>query len=202
MFQEAYLPTVSGGGSPLISQTFGAALWVLDYSLRAASTNIKRFYFHHGGPLSKSFYRWWSPGVVNSPYYGGYVATLAMAGASFIQPLDAGNSTYGGYVTFSARGKPMRIVLINSDYYDGHGSRLIHDFELRGLGCGSVSATRLTATSAMSRQDYGDAPTFGGSVISNSTCKPKGYLHKEHTFVSEGKASFQLAASEALLIEI
>jgi hypothetical protein len=40
--------SVSGGGAYSISGTFGAALWVLDYTLNALSTNIKRIYFHHG----------------------------------------------------------------------------------------------------------------------------------------------------------
>ena len=40
--------SVSGGGAASISSTFGAALWVLDYTLNAVAINIKRLYFHHG----------------------------------------------------------------------------------------------------------------------------------------------------------
>ncbi|KAI9703439.1 MAG: hypothetical protein M1820_005912 [Bogoriella megaspora] len=193
--------SVSGGGSPEISKTFGAALWVLDYTLRAASIGIKRIYFHHG-PYTASFYVWWTPFGITSPLYGGYMATAAMAGGSFISSLDDGTSTKGGYVIYSARDKPMGIVLINSDYYDGSNTRLVHEFVLKGLNCSSVRATRLTAASALSRQDYGDMPTFGGRTISNTTCRLQGHHSVERIQVSGGTAMFELAASEALLIDI
>lgn len=40
--------SVTGGGAAVISSTFGAGLWVLDYTLRAVAANIKSLYFHHG----------------------------------------------------------------------------------------------------------------------------------------------------------
>lgn len=47
--RECYLPfplaTCGGGG---ISPTFGAALWVMDYSLQGALKGIERLYFHQG----------------------------------------------------------------------------------------------------------------------------------------------------------
>lgn len=39
------LATCGGGG---ISPTFGAALWVMDYSLQGALKGIERLYFHQG----------------------------------------------------------------------------------------------------------------------------------------------------------
>ena len=41
-------PIVSGGGAAGVSPTFGAALWTMDYVLRAVYTGISRIYFHHG----------------------------------------------------------------------------------------------------------------------------------------------------------
>lgn len=38
--------SVSGGGASGVSMTFGAALWTMDYSLRAVYSNISRVYFH------------------------------------------------------------------------------------------------------------------------------------------------------------
>lgn len=37
--------TCGGGG---ISPTFGAALWIMDYSLQAALNGVERLYFHQG----------------------------------------------------------------------------------------------------------------------------------------------------------
>ncbi|KAJ3454144.1 hypothetical protein MRS44_018038 [Fusarium solani] len=193
--------SVSGGGSPEISKTFGAALWVLDYALRAASVNVVRAYFHHGS-YDTCFYPWWTPFGVTSPYYGGYVATKAMAGGAYISALDDGTSNYAGYTIYSAAGKPIKAVLINSDYYDGTGMRAVRTFELQGLLGRTIGATRLTATSALSRQDEGDAPTFGGQVFSDETCQLQNQAVKERVKVSNGVAKFKLASSEALLLDL
>lgn len=95
----------------------------------------------------------------------------------------------------------MRVVLINSEYYDGAGVRAVTEFMLTGLGCASVRMRRLTAASALSRQDYGDMPTFG-RIVSNETCRLEGPSSTEHSYVTGGVASFKVAASEALLIEL
>ncbi len=165
---------VSGGGSPEISKTFGAALWVLDYSLRATSKNISRLHFHQGDNTT-SFYVWWSLDLVNSPYYGGYVATAALAGASYAAALDDGTTNYASYVFYDAKLKPLRAVCINTDYFDGTGVRGEHTFTISGLGpAQSVTAKRLTAASALSRQDYGDAVTFGGQSFADKTMPDRG----------------------------
>lgn len=54
--QGSFLPTIldvhdaflaaCGGGD--ISGTFGAALWIVDYSLQAALNGVERLYFHQG----------------------------------------------------------------------------------------------------------------------------------------------------------
>lgn len=66
------LATCGGGG---ISPTFGAALWVIDFSLQAALVGVERLYFHQGmaitysrsvsmsagivGTISNCAYCWW-----------------------------------------------------------------------------------------------------------------------------------------------
>ena len=42
---DVRLATCGGGG---ISPTFGAALWVIDYTLQAVLNNVDRLYFHQG----------------------------------------------------------------------------------------------------------------------------------------------------------
>ncbi|KAF4627478.1 hypothetical protein G7Y89_g10679 [Cudoniella acicularis] len=157
--------SVSGGGSPLISKTFGAALWVLDYTLRATSTNITHAHFHHG-IYESSFYVWWTPYGVTSPYYGGYAAASALAGGAYISVLDSGLTNYAGYVIYSSSSKPVRVVLINTDYYDGTAKRSNHEFVLQGIfGTEQVVARRLTAESALARQDEGDVVTVWGAGV-------------------------------------
>jgi hypothetical protein len=193
--------TVSGEGSPEISPTFGAGLWVLDYALRAASQNVTRSYFHQGTqPGSK--YVWWTSEGVTSPFYGAYLAATAMAGGSYISALDAGTSDFAGYVIYSAAQTPLRAILINSEYYDGTGDRPTQVFKLRGLAGDIVNATRLTAPSAWSRQDQGESPTLGGQSVSNQTCQLQGEIIKETSPVIDSVASFTVAASEALLVDL
>ena len=193
--------SVSGGGSPIISPTFGAGLWVLDYSLRAASSNISRIYFHHGS-LGNSYYVWWTEAGVASPYYGGYAATKAMAGRAYISPLDDGASNYAGYVVYSAAAKPMKVVLVNTDLFDGNGTRPSESFILTGLCGENATAERLTAASAWSRQDQGQMSSFGGQQFANETCGMFGKAVREYVRIKVGRASFTVAASEALLIEL
>lgn len=45
LINKYFIATCGGGG---ISPTFGAALWVIDYSLQAALNGIERLYFHQG----------------------------------------------------------------------------------------------------------------------------------------------------------
>ncbi|CAK7227504.1 hypothetical protein SBRCBS47491_006591 [Sporothrix bragantina] len=194
--------SVSGGGSPDISPTFGAGLWVLDYVLRATSSNIAKLNFHFQS-YGTSYYIWWDEQSIRSPYYGGFVATDALAGESYITALDDGTSNYAAYVVYSVNKTPSKVVLINTDYFNGTGTRSSHNFVISGLTSKTISAKRLTANSALSRQDQGDAPTYAGQSFSNSgNCALTGKKETEQTLVSGGKATLKLYASEALVITL
>lgn len=92
--------------------------------------------------------------------------------------------------------------MINSDFYNGTGTRGSQTFVLGGLTGGKeVKAKRLTAGNALSRVDQGSDPSFGGQVVANGTCVIGGKEIFERVIVGgEGTASFTVAASEALLV--
>lgn len=182
-----------------MSPLFGAALWTMDYALRAAAANIKRIYFHHG-TIGACYYCFWGRYDTGAPYYGAYVATATMAGGSYISALDSGSSNYGAYVVYSSAKAPLKVLLYNSDYYSGSGTRGSVSFVLAGLGSGTLKSKRLTAASASSRVDEGSNPTFGGQTFANGTCAVQGTETFESTNVSGGQATFTVAASEALLL--
>lgn len=182
-----------------MSPTFGAGLWVGDVSLRAASASISRLYFHHGA-IGACHYCWWGRYDMGAPYYGAIFATAAMAGGARIAAIDSGNSTYAVYAIYSSARKPMRVALYNSDYYAGSGTRGSQSFVLIGLTSTTVTAKRLTAVSALSRVGQGSNPTWGGQSYADGTCVTTGSATVETTTVSNGKARFTLAASEALLV--
>ncbi|KAF2088974.1 glycoside hydrolase family 79 protein [Saccharata proteae CBS 121410] len=191
--------SATGGGAADISPSFGAALWVADYSLRAVSQNVSRLYFHHG-TVGACQYCWWGRYDMGSPYYGAYFAADALAGGDSIAPIDVGNSSYSAYAVFDEVGSPIKVALYNSDYYDGDGTRGSEVFSLTGIQSTSVTAKRLTAASALSRVDRGQNPTYAGMTFENGTCLLQGTEAVETVSVEDGGASFTLAASEALLV--
>ncbi|KAJ0426796.1 hypothetical protein BJY00DRAFT_306792 [Aspergillus carlsbadensis] len=200
--------SVSGNGSPGQGATFATGVWALDYALRAASVGVKRLYFHQG-TVGKSYYVWFKEGNVMSPFYGGYVAAEAMAGGSRIAALDDGSTNYAAYAIYSARGAVRKVVLVNSDFFDGDGTRSRREFVLEGLmvrgkgGGGSVRVKRLTAPSSLSQQDLGEAPTFAGRVVDDQTCRFTGEEVVEEVQVGVGgRATIELAASEAVVITL
>lgn len=111
---------------------------------------------------------------MGAPYYGAIFATAAMAGGAHIAAIDSGSGAYAVYAIYSSAGKPMRVAI--------------------------VTAKRLTAASALSRVDQGSSPTWGGQSYASGTCVATGSATLETTTVSSGKATFTLAASEALLV--
>jgi hypothetical protein len=192
--------SVSGGGAAGVSPTFGAALWTMDYAVRAASRNISRVYFHHG-TVGNCQYCFWGRYSMGAPYWGATAATALLARARYLAALDAGTSSYAAYASFDAEGRPMRVLLYNSDYYAGSGTRTSQGFTLAGLsGGGTVRAKRLTAPSAMARVDKGDRVSFGGQSFTDGTCVVSGTETFETATVQNGQVTFDVKATEALLV--
>lgn len=190
---------VSGGGAASVSPTFGAALWTMDYAVRATYSNISRTYFHHG-TVGNCQYCFWGRYSMGAPYYGAYAATAFLAKAASLTALDAGSSNYAAYVTFDSSGAPLRALLYNSDYYSGSGTRSTQSFGLAGLSGSSVRAKRLLGDSAVARVDQGGKVTFGSQTFTNVDCDVSGTETFENFAVSNGQATFTLSASEALLV--
>lgn len=173
----------------------------MDYSVRAAYLNISRTYYHQG-TVGNCQYCFWGRYDMGAPYYGATAAVAFLAGGAHLTALDAGTTAYAAYVTFDAAGSPLRALLYNSDYFNGTGTRSSTPFVLTGLttAAGSVRAKRLTAASALARQDQGTNPSWGKQVYANTTCVASGTETYETVSVSGGQATLTLAASEALLV--
>jgi hypothetical protein len=145
-------------------------------------------------------YCWFGNSSVASPYYGAYAAASFLAESSYISALDDGSTAYGGYVSYASDKAASRVLLYNSDYYTGSGTRASENFILTGLTANSITAKRLTAAAATSQQSTGGTPTFGGQHFLNETCVIAGEETLETFTVTSGQAEVTLAASEALLI--
>lgn len=170
-------------------------------------------------------WNWWSDDLVEPPFYGGYFAALALARSDQIVAIDSGLDSYAQYVVYK-RGKPIRAVMINTDYYSGNGVRNSTTFTLKGLcGSKSIKSLRLTAPSSdfifERGQSLGSGVTVGGmysiytefsknrkmlinyllgSFFSNSNCALCGNQKLETTQQKSGIATFTLKASESLIV--
>ena len=191
--------SVSGGGAANVSPTYGAALWTMDYILRAAASGISRVYFHQG-TVGNCQYCFWGRYSMGAPYWGATAATALMAGGMHIAALDNGAGNYAGYVSFDGAGRALRVLVYNSEYYTGSGGRRGEVFTLTGLGGGTVRAKRLTAAGSLARADRGDDISFGGQYWTGGTCVVGGEERFETATVQNGQVSFEVKAAEALLV--
>lgn len=111
--------SLSGGGATGLSNVFGSALWVVDYSLYAASQGILRAHFHQS---VTSPYAAWTPNgtlTTNPPYYGNIMVNAAIGSApgTVIAPLELqtiNDDRVSAYVLYDHGGKTLpRVVILN-----------------------------------------------------------------------------------------
>ena len=113
-----------GGGASGLSNVFGAALWVLEFSANAASTGIiKREHFHQSVGAA---YSAWAPVVGGAPpqtlppYYGKLAAATFLRNSDQIQvkiiDLDGDQNVDSGYGAYES-GDLIRIALLNLREY-------------------------------------------------------------------------------------
>ncbi|KAH8656832.1 hypothetical protein BGZ61DRAFT_486482 [Ilyonectria robusta] len=183
--------------------TFGGALQVLDKTLLALSIGIERLYYHQG-TINQAFFNWWSDDQVEAPFYGAWMAGLALQGADHIVASDDGTNSFAQYILYK-RGKPFKAVLINTDYYSGTGKRNSTTFTLKGLKSAKIKALRMIApssdvTTSLEQANPSNELTIGGQYFKNSDCSIKGKRKLEVSVVQNGKVTFKLAASEAILV--
>ncbi|KJA24861.1 glycoside hydrolase family 79 protein [Hypholoma sublateritium FD-334 SS-4] len=116
--------TASCGGFVGISDSFGAALWGLDYAMQMAHSNFSGAYFHVGGqnvyynpftppPTNQSSYKQWTVGPI---YYSALVMAETIGPSNATQVLDvqanANNIFTPAYAVYE-HGTLVRALLIN-----------------------------------------------------------------------------------------
>ncbi|KAH6970316.1 hypothetical protein DER45DRAFT_623179, partial [Fusarium avenaceum] len=183
--------------------TYGGALQVLDKTLWALSIGIQKLYYHQG-TINQAFFNWWSDNQVNAPFYGGYMAALAVNGGDRIVAVDDGSDSYAQYIIYKS-GKPTKALLINTDYYSGIGRRSSKTFTLTGLSGLKLKTIRMTASSSETTTSKSQKTplkeiTIGGQYFTNSNCSIRGTREFEEVTILKGQATLSLAASEALLV--
>ncbi|CDO72787.1 hypothetical protein BN946_scf184994.g40 [Trametes cinnabarina] len=147
-------------------------------------------------------YCWWGNDTVYSPYYGtAFVSEFLGADAASLAMLDNGSTAVAAYVVYSTSNIPIRLLVINTNYFDGTGTRPNTSVTFVGLSTtnGTKQAKRLTAPSALSRVDQGASVTIGGGSFA-ADCLKEGTERTESVAVSERAFTVLVNASEALIV--
>ncbi|KAH6609990.1 glycoside hydrolase family 79 protein [Trichoderma cornu-damae] len=195
-----------GGGASGLSDVFGAALWAMEFSLYAASTDvIKRIHFHQsvGSP-----YAAWVPSgtlATKAPYYGKLAASAFLAHSNTIDihtialNKDADkDSGYGAYIN----GDLQRVAVLNlRQYNSGSGARGNQTYSVTVAPGSSWTSKRLTAPGATDTTGV----TFNGfSYDADSNGLAKRVSGKESGKIiradHSGNITFTLQDSEAIVL--
>jgi hypothetical protein len=159
-----------GGGKPGVSDTFGAALWALDFMLAlawsdAAGVNMET------GINQLGWISWYSPIGDNQhtayaakpEYYGMLAFAEAISGERLASDLDDGGLNLTAYATGDET--RIRVTVVNKDASSDASVAVTCDREVR-----SGSLMRLTGSSLESKQGVA---LGGGTVDENGDWHPR-----------------------------
>ncbi|KAG2052586.1 glycoside hydrolase family 79 protein [Suillus hirtellus] len=171
--------TASCGGFPGLSDSFGAALWGIDYALQLAYSNFSTVLFHVGGqsvyynpftpPVrNQSTYQQWTIGPV---YYSALVVAEALGSSNIAQVLDLqandGNDYTPGYAIYE-NGQPVRVALTNFVTDPDGDSDYTASISIGGTVPAQVQVKYLLAPSVSELYNFTWAgQTFGGPFSSD-----------------------------------
>lgn len=144
-------------GRPGLSNSFGAALWGVDFNLYSASKSIRRSHMHQGNNYR---YASWQPIQTDrtaigtkAPYYGNVMVAAMLRGGDDVRVVDLelGGETDTAYAAYD-NGKLARIAVINLKEYNYTASdpcaerpSAKYSFRLPEAECETVSVERLMA---------------------------------------------------------
>ncbi|KAJ7572751.1 glycoside hydrolase family 79 protein, partial [Mycena floridula] len=203
--------TASCGGFPGISDSFGAALWGIDYSMQLAYSNFSGAMMHVGGltafynvrissATNESSFHGWSVGPI---YYSTLVMAEAMGPTNASQILDLkanNNSDFTPAYAIYENGVPARIALFN--YIDDPSGASTYSATVSingGSPLSQVKVKYLTAPSVSTKYNFTWAgQTFGG--VYESDGRIKGDLDVKTVTCNGGNCVIQVPAPSFALV--
>ncbi|EIN05136.1 hypothetical protein PUNSTDRAFT_107422 [Punctularia strigosozonata HHB-11173 SS5] len=177
--------TASCGGFPGISDSFGAALWALDYGLQMAYSNFSGAMLHVGGqnvyynpftppPTNQSTFHQWTIGPV---YYSALVIAEVFGSSNESQIVDLFPNDARIYTPAYAiyeNGSPARVALFNYITDSSGNSDYTASISINGGTVpSSVKVKYLSAPSVSSKNDNitWAGQTFGATFASDGRLK-------------------------------
>ncbi|KAI1796214.1 glycoside hydrolase family 79 protein [Ganoderma leucocontextum] len=212
-------------GAPGVSNTAGAALWTIDYTLQAATLGIKELFFHEGIGYKYNFLQPISlnrstidgspldppaPPHIQPGFYGGLFVNsfIGSTGLAKVVELDVDDSNVSGYAVFED-GVLVRAVFVNLYAWLASSTGVrpaVHiDLDLAlGASATQSQVNAFWGHSASLRRlviDHADDTeglTWAGQSYETSDVSPEGSLVTEQLQLSKG---FDIRSTEAVLVE-
>ncbi|KAF7967476.1 hypothetical protein HWV62_34077 [Athelia sp. TMB] len=203
-------------GAPGVSNTAGAALWALDYSLYAPQIGISRLFFHEGIGYKYNFIQPVSlnrsiidGSVLPTPlaphvqpaYYAAIIAADAIgsSGATKSVELVINNAYLAGYAFYEG-GTLARVLLINSKAYltttnTARGSLKVN-LDFRGFG--TTPKTMRIKRLTIGHADDTSGLTWGGQSYETGDALVSGHENVPATTVTSGITIFD---TEVVLVQ-
>ncbi|MCJ1287531.1 hypothetical protein MMC26_006883 [Xylographa opegraphella] len=209
--------SLSDIGTPGISDTFGAALWTMDYNLWSASQNISRVHMQQG---TNFYYNAWQPiqsnmPVATKPPYYGSIAAAAMLGNSTASEVKIANipltaDTEAAYATY-VDGHLARIAVINMSGHNATASgqqnppargQPSYTFSIPQITSTSVSVRRLMANGSDSVTGISfDGYSYAYELKQGVPVLLGNVTRGESIAVSNGTVSVQVMDSSAVILD-
>ncbi|KAF2147960.1 glycoside hydrolase family 79 protein [Myriangium duriaei CBS 260.36] len=197
-----------GGGRRGVCDVFGSALWVLDFTLHAASTGqISRLHFHQGPGAP---YTAWNPSGHNAatfPSYYGKVAAAQFIGDSTKRSVSAvklpeGSESESAYASYDTDTQGLAtLAIINMNEYNSTAAALrpTKTYTLNIIPQSCWTSERLTAPGS----DSLNGITFGGLSFEYLTLgRPHRQMPSDPKTCADdqGNLTLRLQDSEAIIL--
>ncbi|KAI0296999.1 glycoside hydrolase family 79 protein [Multifurca ochricompacta] len=171
--------TASCSGFPGISDSFGAALWGLDWAFTMAYNNFSTALFHVGGqnayynpftppPTNQSSFHQWTIGPI---YYSALVMAEALGPSNASQVLDITQNEFAPTYVIYENGTPTKLALFNFITDPSGANDWIATFSVGGGQTGQPGATPssvkvkyLSAPSVSTKGNF----TWAGQTFGNN----------------------------------
>jgi len=175
--------TASCGGFPGISDSYGAALWAIDYSLQMAHSNFSGALFHVGGqnvyynpftapPTNQSAFHQWTVGPI---YYASLIVAEAFGPSNASQIIDLqanGGNTYTPAYAIYQDGALAKVALFNYVTDPTNATAYTATLSISGGAPASVQVKYLSASSVSQKDNITWAgQTFGNHFESDGRLK-------------------------------
>lgn len=203
-------------GAPGLSNSFGAALWAVDFAVYCAAKNISRVHFHQGLNYR---YQSWQPEETNittkgtkAPYYGNVVAAAFVGDdRPAIVNLPLEEETRSAYAAYVDR-KVRRVLLVDMLEYNSTAPeedaypRPVFEYEVRlpgeCEGC-KVGVRRLVAngSDAISGISW-DGYSYNYELENGKPVRLGNVTVGEEVVVKDGVAAVSLVASQAVILDL